>query len=166
VEGKNTMTRENESRNAEQRENSGDYTYNEPNWLEIPDTVTHRFQNEGMTLRWIRISIKDQEDYKNMGKKMQEGWDIVQAEEVPEMMHSSIVREEGRYTGAVCRGDLALAKMPVRLAESRREFFENKSKEVVDAVNIQLMRNSDSRMPISNTSRSQVTTGRRPSFQD
>ena len=60
------MTRENNSRNAEQRENSGDYTFKEPDWLEIPDTVAHRFNNEGMTLRWVRISIKDKEDYKNI----------------------------------------------------------------------------------------------------
>jgi len=82
------------------------------------------------------------------------------------MMHSSFVRETGRYTGAVCRGDLALAKMPTDLAESRQEFYENKSREAVQAVNMQLMNSSDSRMPISNSSRSKITTGRRASFQD
>ena len=50
--------------------------------------------------------------------------------------------------------------------EAGMDAGEAGTKEVVDAVNMQLMRNSDSRMPISNTSRSQVTTGRRPSFQD
>ena len=37
---------------------------------------------------------------------------------------------------------------------------------MMDAVNAQLMRSSDSRMPISNTSRSVTTKGRQPSFQD
>jgi len=37
---------------------------------------------------------------------------------------------------------------------------------MMDAVNAQLMKNNDSRMPISNTSKSVRTTGRQPSFQD
>jgi hypothetical protein len=56
--------------------------------------------------------------------------------------------------------------MPTDLAESRQEFYENKSREAVDAVNAQLMRSSDSRMPISNASRTKVTRGRAASFQD
>tara|TARA_Y100001937_G_C6980248_1_gene267393 strand:- start:222 stop:581 length:360 start_codon:yes stop_codon:yes gene_type:complete len=119
-----------------------------------------------MSLRWIRMTIKGNDDIQNMSKRQAEGWEIVQSEEVPEMTHSSVVREEGRYSGAVCRGDLALAKMPTDLAESRQEFYEQKSREAVGAVNAQLMRNSDSRMPISNSSRSRVTTGRQPSFQE
>jgi len=75
------------------------------------------------------------------------------------------VRDEGRYTGAVCRGDLALAKMPLQKAENRQRFYENKSSEMVDAVNQQLMSQSDSRMPIRNSSKSQVTKGKTPKFQ-
>lgn len=115
-----------------------------------------------MSLRWIRMTIKGNDDIQNISKRQAEGWEIVQSEEVPEMTHSSVVREEGRYSGAVCRGDLALAKMPTDLAESRQEFYEQKSRDAVGAVNAQLMRNSDSRMPISNSSRSRVTTGGNP----
>jgi len=141
-------------------------TFEEPNWLEIPPSVRIRFDNEGMALRWIRISIRNQEDYQNVGKRTAEGWEFVQAEEVPEMLQSSDVREGGRYEGAVCRGDLALAKMPSELAESRQEFYENRSREMVDAVNAQLMNSSDSRMPISNQSRTQISRGKQPKFQD
>jgi hypothetical protein len=141
-------------------------TFEEPNWLEIPPSVRIRFDNEGMALRWIRISIRNQEDYQNVGKRTAEGWEFVQAEEVPEMLQSSDVREGGRYEGAVCRGDLALAKMPTELAESRQEFYENRSREMVDAVNAQLMNSSDSRMPISNQSRTQISRGKQPKFQD
>ncbi|MCH9620807.1 MAG: hypothetical protein S4CHLAM20_02110 [Chlamydiia bacterium] len=141
-------------------------TFEEPNWLEIPPSVRIRFDNEGMALRWIRISIRNQEDYQNVGKRTAEGWEFVQAEEVPEMLQSSDVREGGRYEGAVCRGDLALAKMPAELAESRQEFYENRSREMVDAVNAQLMNSSDSRMPISNQSRTQISRGKQPKFQD
>ena len=57
-----------------------------------------------MTLGWLRIDLKDKEDYQNIGKKQQQGWEFVTPEEVPEMGATSIVRKEGRYAGVVCRG--------------------------------------------------------------
>ena len=160
------MTTRTESRSDKTRETKQRRTvFEEPNWLEIPASVITRFLNEGMALRWIRITLRNQEDYQNVGKRTGEGWEFVQSEEVPEMLHSSDVREGGRYAGAVCRGDLALAKMPKELAESRKDFYEGRSREMVDAVNQQLMSQSDSRMPIRNNSKTQVTKGRTPSFQ-
>jgi hypothetical protein len=161
------MTRELNSRTANTRENEKrKLVFEEPNWLDIPETVRQRFSNSGNALRWIRISIKNEEDYQNIGKRLAEGWELVQADEVPEMMASSVVREGGRYSGAVCRGDLALAKMPAELAESRQRFYENRSREMVQAVNSQLLSNSDSRMPISVNSKTNVSRGKSPSFQD
>jgi hypothetical protein len=154
------------SRNENTRENKSRFVFEEPNWLDIPPTVRNRFNSEGMSLRWLRITLKGNEDIQNMGKRIAEGWVLVSQEEVPEMVQSSVVREEGRYSGAVCRGDLALAKMPTELAESRQEFYENRSREAVEAVNSQLMRSSDSRMPVSNSSRTKVTRGKAASFQD
>jgi hypothetical protein len=135
-------------------------TFEEQDWLSIPASVKARFENEGMTLRWIRISLKGNDDYQNIGKRLAEGWTFVTLEEVPEMIHTSFVREEGRYSGAICRGDLALAKMTKARAKSRKEFYENKSREMVDAVNAQLMRESNSAMPISNASRTRVSRGK------
>ena len=161
----NTMAK---SRNVESREINNreqDMEFREPNMLDLPDTVVNRFKNEGMALRWIRINLRGKDDYTNVGKRVQEGWQFVDVNEVPEIQHTSFVRDEGRYTGAVCRGDLALAKMPLQKAENRQRFYENKSSEMVDAVNQQLMSQSDSRMPIRNSSKSQVTKGKTPKFQ-
>ena len=161
----NTMAK---SRNVENRELNNreqDMEFREPNMLDLPDTVVNRFKNEGMALRWIRINLRGKDDYTNVGKRVQEGWQFVDVNEVPEIQHTSFVRDEGRYTGAVCRGDLALAKMPLQKAENRQRFYENKSSEMVDSVNQQLMSQSDSRMPIRNSSKSQVTKGKTPKFQ-
>ena len=161
----NTMAK---SRNVETRELNNreqDMEFREPNMLDLPDTVVNRFKNEGMALRWIRINLRGKDDYTNVGKRVQEGWQFVDVNEVPEIQHTSFVRDEGRYTGAVCRGDLALAKMPLQKAENRQRFYESKSSEMVDAVNQQLMSQSDSRMPIRNSSKSQVTKGKTPKFQ-
>jgi hypothetical protein len=119
-----------------------------------------------MSLRWLRISVKGQDDISNVGKKQQQGWVFVTPDEVPELAITSFVKEDGRYTGTVCRGDLALAKIPSNRVTARRKYYEDKSNTMMDAVNAQLMKNNDSRMPISNTSKSVRTTGRQPSFQD
>jgi len=164
------MTRnlETTSRTATTREASKrkSMVFEEPNWLAIPETVKERFLNNGMSLRWIRVLVNNNEDYQNVGKRLAEGWEFVNSEEVPEMLHSSFVRDTGRYQGSVCRGDLALAKMPTELAVSRQEFYENRSRDMVAAVNAQLMNSSDSRMPIQNQSKTQVSRGKIPKFQD
>ena len=162
------MTR-NESRTEQLREQTTreeEWTFEEPNALTIPENVQARFDNDGMALRWIRYSLQGKDDITNVGKKLQAGWVFVSPEEVPEMSLTSFVRDEGRYQGAVCRGDVALVKMPAGKVTARRKFYENKANDQMDAVNSQLMKNSDSRMPITNSSRSVTTRGRQPSFQD
>ena len=156
--------RSNTSREANTREE--EWTFEEPDALEIPPEVEARFNNDGLSLRWLRISVKGQDDISNIGKKQQQGWEFVTPDEVPELAITSFVRKEGRYTGTVCRGDLALAKLPTGKVMARRKHYENKSNQMMDAVNAQLMKNSDSRMPITNSSRSVTTRGRQPSFQD
>ena len=163
------MPTRNETRSETLREQNlreENWTFEEPNALTIPDPVQARFDNQGLALRWIRISIKGNDDQKNVGNKLQLGWEFVSPEEVPEMALTSFVRDEGRYQGAVCRGDVALVKMPAGKVNSRRKFYEQKANDQMDAVNAQLMKSSDSRMPITNSSRSVTTKGRVPSFQD
>ena len=146
-----------------------EYIFEEPDALSIPNAVQERFQNEGLDLRWIRISIRGQEDIMNVGKREQEGWTFVEPGEVPEMASTSYVRDEGRYLGTVCRGDVALAKKPINQVKARRAFYEKKANDMMDAVNAQLYNNSDARlrnMPVSNSSRSTTMRGRTPNFQD
>lgn len=162
------MTRTN-TRSSQLRENNTkeqtEYTFEEPRLLDIPKEVVNRFANEGMSLGWLRLTIKGKDDVAHVGRKMQEGWQFVTKEEVPEMEHSSIVKDEGRYTGAVCRGDVALGKIPTGRIEARKAYYKDKSDSLMDAVNNQLMKNNNSRMPISNTSKTQTIRGRTPKFQ-
>ena len=158
-----------QSRSLQERENQTReevYTFEEEDALAIPEDVKARFLNQGMVLRWIRIQIRGADDYQNVGKRQRDGWVFVTPDEVPELSTSSIVKENGRYAGTVVRGDVALAKMPEGRAIARREHYENKANELMNAVNSQLMSNSDSRMPIYNNSKSTVTRGKSPKFQD
>ena len=163
------MTTRNEARSNTQREantREEEFIFEEPDALAIPPEVEARFNNDGLSLRWLRISVKGQDDITNIGKKQQQGWEFVTPDEVPELAITSFVRKEGRYTGTVCRGDVALAKLPTGKVTARRKHYENKSNNMMDAVNAQLMKGNNSRMPITNSSKSVITKGRQPSFQD
>ena len=164
------MTRINSTRTTDLRENNAreeiEYTFEEQDALHIPDAVLNRFASERMTLGWLRMTLKGVDDVKHIGKKMQEGWVFVDLAEVPEMSATSVVRDEGRYAGVVCRGDVGLAKIPTGKYEARGKFYRDKSKAMNEAIEAQLMGNNNSRMPISNNSKSKVVTGRQPNFQD
>ena len=158
-------TRSSQTRETNERAQT-EYVFEEPSQTQIPNGVEEKFKNSGMTLGWLRIDLKGKEDYQNIGKKQQQGWEFVTPEEVPEMGATSVVRKEGRYAGVVCRGDLALGKIPTFKLDAKKAHYLKKSHEMMDAVNQQLMSQSNSQAPISNTSKSSVTKGRRPSFQD
>ena len=164
------MTTRTNTRSSQLRENNikqeTEYTFEEPNALQIPTAVEERYASEGISLGWLRITLKGQEDYAHIGRKMQEGWQFVDSDEVPEMGATSIVRDEGRYKGAVCRGDLALGKIPTGRIEARKAHYKNKADKLMEAVNSQLMRGNNSRMPISNSSKTQTIRGRTPKFQE
>ena len=164
------MTRINSTRTTDLRENNAreevEYTFEEQDALHIPDAVLNRFASERMTLGWLRMTLKGGDDVKHLGKKLQEGWIFVDLAEVPEMSATSVVRDEGRYAGVVCRGDVGLAKIPTGKYEARSKFYRDKSTAMNQAIEAQLMGNNNSRMPISNNSKSKVVTGRQPNFQD
>jgi len=162
-----TRNSEIDSRESQERETDTrevEYQYEEADALAIPQVVKDRFNRNGFGLRWLRISIKDKDDYMNVGKKQGVGWVFVQSDEVPELAATSVVRDEGRYEGAVCRGDVALAKAPLGMLKSRKEYHSNKTRALMEAVNSQLESASDSKMPISNSSKS--STQRTRSFAE
>ena len=43
-------------------------------WLAIPQSVKDDFKDQGFGLMWIRIMLRGQDDYQNIGRKQREGW--------------------------------------------------------------------------------------------
>tara|TARA_R100001224_G_scaffold26423_2_gene14136 strand:+ start:7535 stop:8029 length:495 start_codon:yes stop_codon:yes gene_type:complete len=124
-----------------------------PSLLDAPDAP------EGYVYRWIRESMVGQEDKANMSKRIREGWEPVRAEDHPEFEAPTV--EDGRHAGVIGVGGLILAKMPIEIVEQRREYYRKMASDQMEAVDSNLMRESDSRMPISKPNRkTQVTFGK------
>ena len=113
---------------------------------------------DGFRHRWIRAESVGFQDTKNITGRIREGYELVRAEEIINASDYPIV-EEGRYKGVVGVGGLLLAKVPVEVAKQRSEYMSKKHGERSEAVNNDLMKEQDKRLPINIESQSRVTFG-------
>jgi len=113
----------------------------------------------GYVYRWLRESMVGVEDKANMSKRIREGWEPVRAEEHPDFQAPTI--DEGRHAGVIGVGGLLLAKMPVETVEERRAYYRKMSSDQMEAVDSNLMRESNSIMPIDKPNRqTKITFGK------
>ena len=113
---------------------------------------------DGFRYRWIRAESVGFQDTKNIASRLREGYELVRAEEV-ENASDYPVLDEGRYKGVIGVGGLLLAKVPIEIAKQRQEYMTRRHAERSEAVNNELMRESDKRMPIDVDRQSRVTFG-------
>ena len=114
---------------------------------------------EGYVYRWLRESMIGVDDKANMSKRIREGWEPVRAEDHPEFESPTV--DEGRHAGVIGVGGLILAKMPKETVMERRAYYTRLANEQMEAVDNNLMRESNPLMPISNPARqTKVTFGK------
>jgi hypothetical protein len=112
----------------------------------------------GYVYRWLRESMAGVEDKANMSKRIREGWEPVRAEDHPEFEAPTI--DEGRHAGVIGVGGLLLAKAPIETVEERRAYYKQMSSDQMEAVDSNLMRESNSIMPIDKPNRqTKITFG-------
>ena len=113
---------------------------------------------EGYVYRWLRESMIGVDDKANMSKRIREGWEPVRAEDHPEFEAPTV--DDGKFVGVIGVGGLILAKMPIETVNQRRDYYRKMASDQMEAVDSNLMRESNSIMPISNPNRtSKVTFG-------
>ena len=113
---------------------------------------------DGFRYRWIRAETVGFQDTKNITGRIREGYELVRAEEV-ENASDYPVLDEGRYKGVIGVGGLLLAKVPIEIAKQRQEYMTRRHAERSEAVNNDLMREQDKRMPIDVDRQTRVTFG-------
>ena len=113
---------------------------------------------DGFRYRWIRAEVIGYQDTKNITSRLREGYELVRAEEV-ENASDYPVLDEGKYKGVIGVGGLLLAKVPVEIAKQRQEYMTQRHEERNEAVENDLMKEQDNRMPINIERQSRVTFG-------
>ena len=113
---------------------------------------------DGFRYRWIRAESVGFQDTKNITGRIREGYELVRAEEIINASDYPIV-EEGRYKGVVGVGGLLLAKVPNEIAKQRQDYMSQKHEDRSEAVEHDLMKEQDKRMPINIERQSRVTFG-------
>ena len=118
-----------------------------------PSLLPKPNKEDGYSYRWVRKSILGQADDRNMMSKQDEGWVPVKREDHPELQYP------GKSTGLVEIGGLVLSKTPTEFVEQRDEWVRAQTDAQTRAVDANLMKENDPRMPMfserkSTTSRS------------
>ena len=123
-----------------------------------PETLPSPNPEAGYTFHWVRVSTRGQADAINVSSKLREGWEPVRAVDHPEIFLSSIENE--RFKDNVVIGGLLLCKAPVELVAERNAYYANQTKSQMIAVDQNLMRENDPRMPLFNERKTTVTFGK------
>ena len=122
-----------------------------PNRLQAPDAP------DGYVHRWLRTEVRGEEDKTNVYTKLQEGWEPVRSDEYPDMDVPTI--EDGKYAGMIGTGGLMLARIPEETVHERAEYFGTRTRQQMQAVDSDLMKEQHPSMPITNDRQSRVTFG-------
>jgi hypothetical protein len=97
-------------------------------------------------------------DTKNVQGRIREGYELVRSEEIENASDFPVV-DEGRYKGVVGVGGLLLAKVPEEIAQQRTAYMTQRHAEKNEAIETDLMKEQDKRMPINIDRQSRVTFG-------
>ena len=112
----------------------------------------------GYAYRWIRVSTLNAADPRNLSSKLREGWEPVSIEEQPRFQ--MLVDPNSRFKDNIEISGLLLCKTPEELVDQRNDFYRNQAENQMEAVDNNLMRQSDSRMPLFKESKSTTTFGK------
>lgn len=125
-------------------------------WLP-PDLLPEPDKQAGYTYRWIRVSMLNTADPRNISSKMREGWEPVTLEEQPKF--KLLANPDGQFKDNIEIGGLLLCKIPTEFVQQRKEHYDNITNQQAEAVDNSLMRQSDARMPLFSERKSTSTKG-------
>lgn len=144
----NKLNRELETRATQQR----------PQQWAPAELLPEPDKQAGFAYRWIRISTQGQADPRNLSAKLREGWEPVKIEEQPKFQ--LLVDPNSRFKDNVEIGGLLLCKTPEDFVDQRNQYYANQTQAQTDAVDNNLMRQSDARMPIFKEGKSTSSFGK------
>ena len=115
--------------------------YKPPSSLDAPTAP------DGFRHRWIRAESMGFNDTKNIHGRLRSGYELVRADEYDDGDSYPIVMD-GKYAGVIGVGGLLLARIPEELAQSRVEYQRRQTDGQDEAVENDLLKDQDKRMPM------------------
>jgi hypothetical protein len=112
----------------------------------------------GFAYRWIRTSTLNNADPRNLSAKLREGWEPVKIEEQPQFQ--LLIDPNSRFKDNIEIGGLLLCKTPIEFVEQRNSHYARQAEGQIEAVDNNLMRQSDPRMPLFNERKSTTSFGK------
>ena len=147
------MAENRQPRNAETRiETQRPQQWTPPELLPEPD------KQPGFAYRWIRVSTLNSSDPRNLSAKLREGWEPVKVEEQPKFQ--LLIDPDSRFKDNIEVGGLLLCKTPEELVGQRNGYYQKQSEGQIEAVDNNLMRQNDPRMPLFNERKSTASFGK------
>ena len=125
-------------------------TWTRPSALPTPEP------RDGLHYRWVRTSMLGNSDNPNVSRRFREGYIPVKAADHPEMKLLSDV--DSRFPDNIEVGGLMLCAIDKDIAEDRSDQQLQASRQQMDAVDNNYMRQSDPRMPVLRSERSTRTS--------
>lgn len=139
------ITRELESREVSKRPTA----WKPPELLPAPNPVP------GWGFRYIRVSTLNSADPINISLKRREGWEPCKASEHPELQMYLDPSQSNNDTIVI--GGLMLCKAPMEMLQQRDEYYRKQAEGQMEAVDNNLMRQNDARMPLFSERKSSVS---------
>lgn len=144
----NRLTRELETRQTTER----------PKQWAPAELLPEPDKQPGYAYRWIRVSTLNTADPRNISAKMREGWEPVRIEEQPKF--ALLADPNSRFKENIEIGGLLLCKTPAEFVQQRNAHYQQLTESQTRAVDNNLMRENDPRMPLFHERKSTTTFGK------
>ena len=122
-----------------------------------PELLPEPDKQAGYEYRWIRVSMLGKQDGRNVSTKIREGWEPVKLQE--QLQFKLLTDPTTRFEDGIEIGGLLLCKTPEEFVEQRKDYYANQNQLQAEAVDNNLMRQSDPRMPIFKERKSSTSFG-------
>jgi hypothetical protein len=114
--------------------------YKPPSSLDAPPAP------DGFRHRWIRAESMGFNDSKNIHGRLRSGYELVRADEYKDADYPVVL--DGKHAGVIGVGGLLLARIPEELAQSRMDYQRRQTEGQDEAVENDLLKDQDKRMPM------------------
>lgn len=144
----NRLARELETRTQTER----------PKQWQRPETLPEPDKQAGYKYKWVRVAILGQADARNISSKLREGYEPVRIEEQPKFQ--LLVDPNSRFKDNIEVQGLLLCKIPEELVEQRSAFYAKQTRDQIESVDNNFMRENDPRMPLFKERKTSASFGK------